>query len=159
MSRRKLKKNTSLLSDPIYQSYLIQLLTNHILKKGKKTLAYKIVQKMLHFIDTKTNKQEDPVDIFNKAINNLRPSFEIKTKRIGGAVYKMPIEINYYRSLTLAVQFLLNATYLKTGKLFYVKLATEILEASQNTGAAIRKKDEIHKIAESNVKLKKKKIN
>nr|YP_009472676.1 ribosomal protein S7 [Codium arenicola]ARO74374.1 ribosomal protein S7 [Codium arenicola] len=153
MARHKLKKKKLLLSDPIYNSNLIQLLTNNILKKGKKTLAYNIVNQTLKFIEQKGH--EDAIEIFDKAINNLRPAVEIKTKRIGGAVYKIPIEINYYRSLTLAIQLLLKASHAKIGTKFYIKLATEIMDASQNTGFAIRKKDEMHRIAESNIKIKK----
>nr|YP_009326938.1 30S ribosomal protein S7 [Codium simulans]ANJ70828.1 30S ribosomal protein S7 [Codium simulans] len=152
MARHKIKKNKLVLSDPIYNSNLIQLITNHILKKGKKNMAYTIVNQTLNFIEQKQN--EDAIEILDKAINNLRPAVEIKTKRIGGAVYKIPIEIQYYRSVTLAIQLLLKATQDKIGKTFYLKLATEIIDASQNTGIAIRKKEEIHRIAEANVKIK-----
>nr|QHD45166.1 30S ribosomal protein S7 [Codium fragile] len=155
MVRRKFSKRKNVLSDPVYNSYLIQLLTNNLLKKGKKNLAYKIVQKTLDIIEERI--QDDAILILDKALNNLRPSVEIKTKRIGGAVYKIPMEINYYRSLTLSIQLLLKAINKKTGKSLYHKLANEILDASNNTGFAIRKKEEIHRIAEANIKVKKNK--
>lgn len=154
MARHKLKKNKLVLSDPIYNSNIIQLLTNHILKKGKKNLAYNIVNQTLKFIEEKKN--EDAIEILDKAINNLRPAVEIKTKRIGGAVYKIPIEIHYYRSLTLSIQLLLKASQGRIGKTFSFKLASEIIDAAQNTGIAFRKKEEIHRIAESNIKIKSK---
>ena len=154
MSRRKLKKKRPIQTDPVLQSLLIQMITNRLLKKGKKRLAFKIILNALAKI--KTRSKQESTQILELAIQNLSPSLEIQTKRIGGAVYSIPVEIHSFRSTNLAIQLLLGAIKSKSGKSLDQKLADEILEASQNTGIAIRKKEELQRLAESNSKLTKK---
>ena len=154
MPRKKLKKKKEILTDPIFNSILIQILINRILKKGKKQLAIRIILKTLNHIQSKT--QQDALQIVELAVQNLSPSVEIQTKRIGGAIYSVPTEIHSFRSTNLAIQLLLEATKSKSGKYFYKKLADELVDASNNMGIAIRKKEEIHRIADANAKLNKK---
>lgn len=154
MPRRKLTTKKEMMTDPIFNSILIQMLINRILKKGKKQLATRIILKTLDALHIKT--KQDALQIVELAIQNLSPSVEIQTKRIGGAVYSVPVEVHSFRSTNLAIQLLLNTTRQKSGKYFYMKLADEIFEASNNMGAAIRKKEEIHRIADANAKLTKK---
>lgn len=154
MPRKKIIKKKELTTDPIFNSILIQLLINRILKKGKKQLAIRIVLNTLEHIQLKT--QQDALQLVEIAIQNLSPSVEIQTKRIGGAVYSVPLEVQSFKATNLAVQLLLETTRAKSGQYFSKKLAEEIIDASNNMGAAIRKKEEIHRIANANAKLNKK---
>ena len=154
MSRRQLPQKRPLGTDPIFQSVIIQMITNRLLKKGKKQLAFRILLNALQMVQNRTNKSS--IEILELAIQNLSPAVEVQTKRIGGAVYSIPIEIHSFRATNLAISLLLNAAQNRAGKKFYHKLADEIIEASKNTGNAIRKKEELHRLAESNSKLTKK---
>ena len=154
MSRRRLSKKRKVLADPIYDSYLIQMFTNRLLKKGKKQLAYRIILKSLSLIQSQ--KKLDAIQTLEMAIQNLSPSIEIKTKRIGGAVYSIPVEISSIRATNLAIRWLLLAAKQRTGKSMSIKLADEIFDAFKNMGNAIRKKDEVHRMAESSSRLMKK---
>nr|AYC64548.1 ribosomal protein S7 [Pseudoderbesia arbuscula] len=154
MSRRRLSTKRKVLTDPIYDSYLIQMFTNRLLKKGKKQLAYRIILKSLSLIQSQ--KKLDAIQTLEMAIQNLSPSIEIKTKRIGGAVYSIPVEISSIRATNLAIRWLLLAAKQRTGKSMSIKLADEIFDAFKNMGNAIRKKDEVHRMAESSSRLMKK---
>lgn len=154
MSRRRLSKKRQIVTDPIYDSYLIQLFTNRLLKNGKKQFAYKIILKSLSLLQTQ--KKLDGIQTLETAIQNLSPSVEIKTKRIGGAVYSIPIEISSTRATNLAIRWLLIAAKQRSGKNMSIKLADEIFDAFKNMGTAIRKKDEVHRMAESSSRLMKK---
>nr|YP_009330376.1 30S ribosomal protein S7 [Lambia antarctica]ANN39059.1 30S ribosomal protein S7 [Lambia antarctica] len=154
MSRRRLSKQRKILSDPIYDSLLIQMFTNRLLKKGKKQLAYRIILKSLSLIQKQ--KKQDAIQTLETAIQNLSPSVEIKTKRIGGAVYSIPVEISSLRATNLAIRWLLSAAKQRSGKNMSTKLADEICDAFKNIGNAIRKKEEIHRMAESSSRLMKK---
>lgn len=154
MSRRKIIKKRKIYTDPLYDSLLLQMFTNRILKKGKKQLAYRILLNTLWFLENE--KKQDPMQTLERAIQNLSPSIEIKTKRLGGAIYTIPIEISSVRAMHLSIQWVLNAARQRSGQSFSRKLGEEILDASKNVGAAIRKKEEIHRMAESSSKLMKK---
>jgi len=154
MSRRKITKKRQRLPDPLFQSLLIQMITNRLLKKGKKQLAFRTLLKSLELLKLKTN--QPGISVLETAIQNLSPSIEIQTKRIGGAVYSIPVEIHSFRSTNLAIQLLLNTSKNRPTKTLAQNLADEIFEASKNTGNAIRKKEELHRMAESTSKLSKK---
>ena len=154
MPRRNLKKKKETLTDPIFNSVLIQMLITRLLKKGKKQLATNILMRTLDWIHLKTN--QDALSILESAVRNLSPSVKIYTKRIGGAVYSVPKEVQSFRSTNLAIQLLLETAKKRTGKKFYQKLAVEIIDASTNLGLAIKKKEEVQRIAEANSKLTKK---
>ena len=115
---------------------------------GKKSTAVKIIYNALDQIKNKT--KDDPIKIFNDAINNIRPNLEVRSRRVGGATYQVPVEVKTKRSQTLALRWLLSAARKRKNKTMSDKLSSELLEASQNKGAAIKKREDTHKMAESN---------
>ena len=151
MSRNKKIKKQLIMPDPFFDSILIQKITNKLMKKGKKTLAHKIINQTIKEIEKKTQKY--PVQIIEQAIANVTPAIEIKARRIGGAVYSIPIELEPERGLSIAIQWILNSCNKQSGKPYYIRLSNELIDASKKKGSAIRKREETHKIAESNARL------
>jgi len=131
-----------------YNNRNVQVLINHILKKGKKSLATSLVYDALDIIKNKTKK--DPIEVLETALKNVGPVMEVRPRRVGGATYQVPMEVDQRRKLTLAIRWILNSARSRGGKSFSDKLAAELIEASENQGAAIRKKEETHKMAEAN---------
>ena len=115
---------------------------------GKKSVAEKIIYSVFEQIKNKT--KEDPVKIFNEAINNIRPNLEVRSRRVGGSTYQIPVEVKMKRSQTLALRWLLEATRKRKNKTMSDKLLNELMDAAQNKGAAIKKREDTHKMAESN---------
>ncbi len=144
--RRAVKRDV--LADPIYGSKVITKLTNQIMLDGKKGPAQKIVYKAFDMIQERTN--ENPMDVFNKAMENITPSLEVKSRRVGGANYQVPVEVRADRAQALALRWLVNAARSRGGKSMAEKLANEIIDASNETGAAFKKKEDTHKMAEAN---------
>lgn len=151
MSRHRNLKNRIINPDPFYDSILIQKIVNQLMKKGKKTLAHRIINLVIQEIEQKT--QKDPIQIIEQAIQNVAPAVEIKARRIGGAVYSIPIELSSERSISIAIKWILNSCNTKSGRPLVYKLTNELLEASKKLGSAVRRRDEIHKIAESSARL------
>jgi small subunit ribosomal protein S7 len=151
MSRHALKKKYIIKPDPFYDSILIQKMTNQLMKKGKKTLAQKILNQTIQQIEKKT--QQDPVHIIEQAISNTVPAVEITARRIGGAVYSIPIELSSERGISIAIRWIIECCNTKSGQSFTSKLTNEIIDASKKMGSAVRKRDEVHKIAESSARL------
>ena len=151
MARYKIKTKRLIVADPFYDSILIQKITNKLIKKGKKTLAHKIMNKSIQEIEKKT--QNDPIQLIEQAIYNATPSVEIKARRIGGAVYSIPIELSSNRGISIAIQWIIQSCNLQTGKPYFQRLANELIDASKKTGFAIRKRDAAHKTAESNARF------
>lgn len=151
MSRYTLKKKHTIKPDPFYDSVLIQKMTNQLMKKGNKTLAQKILNQTLYQIEKKT--QQDPVHIIEQALSNTIPAVEIKARRIGGAVYSIPIELTSERGISIAIRWIIDCCNTKSSQPFTTKLTNEIIDASKKIGAAVRKRDEVHKMAESNARL------
>ena len=151
MSRRQISKRQIITPDPFYDSILIQKVTNRLMKKGKKALAHKILNQTIQEIEKKT--QQDPIQIIEQAIHNVTPAVEIKARRIGGAVYSIPIELSSERGISIAIRWILNSCNTKSGRPFVLKLTNEFIDASKKMGSAIRKRDEVHKIAESSARL------
>ena len=151
MSRYTLKKKHIIKPDPFYDSVLIQKMTNQLMKKGNKTLARKILNQTLYQIEKKT--QQDPVHVIEQALSNTVPAVEIKARRIGGAVYSIPIELSSERGISIAIRWIIDCCNTKSSQSFTTKLTNEILDASKKIGAAVRKRDEVHKMAESNARL------
>ena len=151
MSRHTIKNKRLIVADPFYDSILIQKITNKLMKKGKKILAHKIMNKSIQEIKKKT--QKDPIQIIEQGIDHATPSVEIKARRIGGAVYSIPIELSSNRGISIAIQWILQSCSLQTGKPYYQRLANELIDASKKTGFAIRKKEAAHKTAESNARF------
>lgn len=151
MPRYPLKKKYIIKPDPFHDSILIQKMTNQLMKKGKKNLARKILNQTLRQIEQKT--KQDPIHVFEQAISNIVPAVEIKARRIGGAVYSIPIELSSERGVSIAIRWIIGCCNTKSSQSFTGRLTNEIIDASKKMGAAIRKRDETHKIAESNARL------
>ncbi|MBU0546962.1 MAG: 30S ribosomal protein S7 [Patescibacteria group bacterium] len=147
MPRKKIKKH-QIEPDFIYNNIKVSTLINHIMKMGKKTIAQKIVYESLLEIGQKTKK--DPIEVFEKALENASPLLELKSKRVGGATYQVPTEVKEGRKETLAIRWILKAARSRKGKPMKSKLAEELIEAADNKGSAIKKKEEIHRMAEAN---------
>lgn len=148
MSRKGPVKKRKINPDPKYQSILVAKFVNKIMKKGKKNLAYNIVYKAFNIISEKTKKE--PLEVFEQAIRNASPSLEVRSRRIGGATYQIPVEVRGDRKLTLASRWIIKASRTKKGQTMWQKLAEEIIAAYNNTGEAIASKDKLHKSAEAN---------
>lgn len=131
-----------------FQSPVIAKLINQVMQRGKKTVAEKIVYGALDVISEKTKK--DPLEVFDKALKNVSPTVEVKSRRIGGANYQIPIEVVGNRKLALAFRWLIEAAKNKKGKSMKEKLAQELINASSNEGDAIKKKEDVHRMAEAN---------
>lgn len=135
--------------DPVYNSIDISKFINRVMRKGKKTIARKIVYGVLDIIKERT-KKEDPLEVFDNAIRNASPLLEIKAKRVGGATYQVPVEVKGERKFNLAIRWIIEGAKSKKGKPMREKLADEIIDASNNTGYAVRKRENTHKMAEAN---------
>ena len=148
MSRKKRAPKRVFYTDAKYGSTILAKFTNFIMYDGKKSVAEKIIYDALEKIKEKT--KQDPIKIFNDAVNNIRPNLEVRSRRVGGATYQVPVEVKIKRSQTLALRWLLEASRKRKNKNMTDKLFNELMDASQNKGPAIRKRDETHKMAESN---------
>jgi len=146
--RRKRKQRRIILSEPVYNNVTVAKFINQVMKKGKKTIARKIVYQAFDVVKEKT--QREPLEIFDLAIKNTSPFLEVKPKRIGGATYQVPREVRGDRRMTLAMRWILQAARDKKGKPMKEKLANELIEAANNQGAAIKKKENMHRMAEAN---------
>lgn len=131
-----------------YSNTNLQVLINHVLKQGKKSTATRLVYGALDIIEDKQKK--NPVEVFEAALRNAGPAMEVRPRRVGGATYQVPMEVDSNRKLALAIRWILAASRARGGKSFAEKLAAELMEAADNQGAAIRKKEETHKMAEAN---------
>ena len=148
MSRKNKAPRKILLVDSKYKSTIIPKLINSIMNDGKKTIAEKIVYDAIDKIKSKS--KEEPINIFNEAINNLRPTVEVRARRVGGATYQVPVEVKLKRSQALALRWLVEASRKRKDKQMSDKIFNEIYDAYQNKGLAIKKKEDTHKMAESN---------
>lgn len=148
MSRRISTKKRFPEKDSKYESLLVSLLVNRLLKKGKKRLAKRIVYKAFELIEFRTN--QNPIFLFEKAIRNISPRVQLKPKRVGGATYQVPSLLNKFRSTNLAIRWIVEYSKRRSGKGISLKLANELLEAAKGLGGSIKKKEETHKMAEAN---------
>ena len=148
MSRKNRAPKRIHYPDTKYKSLIISKFINFMMLDGRKSTAEKIVYTAFDSIEKKT--KEDPLKIFNEAINNLRPNLEVVSRRVGGATYQVPVEVNTKRSQTLALRWLLTATRKRKNKTMADKLFNEVMDAYQRKGTAIKKREDTHKMAESN---------
>ena len=148
MSRKRKAPKKIPIVDPKFKSTIIPKLINSIMYDGKKTIAEKIIYDAIDKIKSKS--KEEPINIFNEAINNIKPTVEVRSRRVGGATYQVPQEVKSKRSHTLALRWLLDATRKRKNKSMSDKLMNELMDASQNKGSAIKKREDTHKMAESN---------
>ena len=148
MARRKKREKRNIIPDPTYNSVTVAKFINQVMRKGKKTIARKIVYGAFDIIKEK-NKRE-PMEIFDLALKNAGPILEVKPKRIGGATYQVPREVRGERKLALAFRWIIQAAKSKKGKPMKEKLAEELILASNNEGSAVKKKEDTHRMAEAN---------
>ena len=148
MSRRSRAQRKLAEPDPIYNSRLVTLLISRILKSGKKSLAQKIVYNALDLISTKS--EENPVLVLEKAVKNVTPQVEVKSRRVGGSTYQVPIEIRAYRGINISLKWITEYARLRSGKSMAMKLSNEIMDAAKEAGSSIRRKEQTHKMADAN---------
>ncbi|MGI6202531.1 MAG: 30S ribosomal protein S7 [Eubacteriales bacterium] len=148
MPRRGKVPKRDVLPDPVYNSKLVTKLINNIMYDGKKGIAQKIVYQAFEIVQQKTGK--DPLEAFNAALENIMPVFEVKARRVGGSTYQVPMEVRPERRLTLGLRWLRTYSRLRSERTMAEKLAAEIIDAINNTGGAVRRKEETHRMAESN---------
>ena len=148
MSRKKSAPKKIPIVDPKFKSVVIPKLINSIMYDGKKTVAEKIVYDAIDRIKSKS--KDEPINIFNEAIRNIKPTVEVRSRRVGGATYQVPVEVKTNRSQALALRWLIEATRKRKDKTMSDKLFNEIFDAYNNKGSSIKKKEDTHKMAESN---------
>ena len=148
MPRRGNIAKRDVLADPIYNSKMVTRLVNSVMLDGKKGVAQKIVYEAFSMIQEKTGN--DPLETFEKAMENIMPSLECKTRRVGGANYQVPIEVRADRCQTLGLRWLTKYTRARGEKTMSDRLAKELIDAANNTGASVKKKEDTHKMAEAN---------
>tara|TARA_B100001167_G_C16615784_1_gene232571 strand:+ start:131 stop:601 length:471 start_codon:yes stop_codon:yes gene_type:complete len=148
MSRKNRAPKRIFYPDSQYGSAILSKFINFIMYDGKRSTAEKTIYSAFEQIKKKT--KEDPIKIFNEAINNIRPNLEVRARRVGGATYQVPVEVKTKRSQTLALRWLRDATRKRKNKMMSDKLFNELMDASQKKGAAIKKREDTHRMAESN---------
>ena len=146
--RRSKPERREILPDNRYNSVNVQTMVQHVLKRGKKSVAIGLVYSAMDLIKERTEK--NPMDVFDGALKNVSPAMEVRPRRVGGATYQVPMEVSSDRRTTLAIRWILSAANERSGRSFPDKLAGELIDAFNETGAAIRKRDETHKMAEAN---------
>lgn len=148
MSRRRVAAKRVILPDPKYGDETIAKFMNMVMERGKKSIAEKIVYGALDHMSTKG--QNEPLETFKQALENIRPRVEVKSRRVGGATYQVPVEVRARRRTTLAMRWLVDAARKRSEKTMGQRLAAEILDAFDNKGAAVKKREDAHKMAEAN---------
>lgn len=148
MPRRREIAKREILPDPKYHNKLVAKFTNSLLKRGKKSTAEAILYGAFDIISKKTKEQ--PLEVFEKAINNVKPVIEVKSRRVGGSTYQVPTEVAPSRRLALAIRWLIGNSDERAEKTMKEKLANELIDAANNRGAAIKKREAVHKMAEAN---------
>ncbi len=149
MARRREAEKRQILPDPKYNDILVARFVNSLLKKGKKSLAERVLYTALDNIGEKVT-DEKALDIFKKAIENAAPALEVRSRRVGGATYQVPVEVSRNRRLALSIRWMITHAKARSGRSMADKLTGELLDAYNNTGGAIRKKEDVHRMAEAN---------
>ena len=148
MPRRGSVKPREILPDPVFQSVLVHKFINGLMRKGKKSTACRIFYDMLDILSKKAN--EEPLKIFKQAVENVKPMVEVRSKRVGGANYQIPIEVPSNRRTALSIRWIIGAATSRSEKSMEEKLAGELAEAAANRGSAVKKKEDTHRMAEAN---------
>ncbi|HEX6227345.1 MAG TPA: 30S ribosomal protein S7 [Chryseolinea sp.] len=146
--RKSKPKKRYLLPDPKFQDTLVTKFVNYLMEEGKKSVAYTIFYDAVALIEKKTN--ENGIEVWKRAMSNLTPSVEVKSRRVGGATFQVPVEVRPERKINLSIKWLIDYARLRGEKTMMDKLAAEIIAASKGEGAAIKKKDDTHRMAEAN---------
>ena len=147
--RRRRPEKREILPDPVYGDLIVAKFINNLMKKGKKSLAEKIFYQSIEKIK-KQGKVDDGIELFKKALDNVAPMLEVKSKRIGGATYQVPIEISEGRRIALAMRWIISYSKSRKGQTMSDRLAAELLAAANNDGSAVKKKEDTHRMAEAN---------
>ena len=148
MPRRREVPKREILPDPLYNSQLVTKFVNVIMKDGKKTVAEQLLYDALEIIRERT--EDDPVKLFKKAIDNVKPAVEVKSRRVGGSTYQVPVEVRPSRRLALSMRWLITSAKKRGEKTMNLRLANEFMDAASNRGAAIKKREDTHRMAEAN---------
>ena len=148
MSRRRKAVKRIVMPDPKYNDKIISKFTSCMMMDGEKSTAEKIIYGALDLIEKKT--KSDPLNLFHDALKNVKPQIEVRSRRVGGATYQVPVEVKSKRAQALALRWIMDATRKRKNKTMAEKLYAEILDASQNKGSAIKKREDTHKMAEAN---------
>ncbi len=147
-TRKKSYKLQTINPDPLYESVIVSKFINHVMRKGKKDTAKKIVYEAFQDIKEKTKK--DPLEVFQNAVENVSPAMEVRSKRVGGATYQVPMKVNKKRSMSLGMRWIVAMAKKKKGKEMNQKLSEELMSAANNEGDAVKKKETMHKMAKAN---------
>ncbi len=145
---KKSYKLQPIIPDPVYNSAMVSKFVNHVMREGKKDVARKIVYTAFNNIKEKTKKE--PLEVFELAVENVCPTMEVRSKRVGGATYQVPMKVSRKRSLSLAMRWITGTAKSKKGKAMSEKLSEELVSASKNEGEAVKKKENMHKMAKAN---------
>lgn len=148
MPRKGHVPKRQVIPDPVYSSPLVSKFINCIMWKGKKSTAEQVFYGALDIIKEKTG--EDPLKVFKKAVDNVKPVLEVKSRRVGGANYQVPIEVNQYRRVSLSIRWLITYTRMRKEKSMQERLAAEFMDAAGNRGAAVKRREDVHRMAEAN---------
>lgn len=148
MSRRAVIKKRPVPPDSVYNSRLVAMMIRRIMRSGKKSLATRVVYDAFETVKERTGA--DPLEVFEKAVRNATPLVEVKARRVGGATYQVPMEVRPDRGVALALRWLIQYARQRTGRAMALKLANELMDAANETGSAIRKREETHRMAEAN---------
>jgi small subunit ribosomal protein S7 len=148
MSRRTVIQKRPVPPDPVYNSRLVSMMVRRVMQRGKKSLASRIVYSAFAQIAERTGAE--PLEVFEKAVRNATPLVEVKARRVGGATYQVPMEVRSDRGIALALRWLIHFARQRTGRTMASRLANELMDAANETGSAIRKREETHKMAEAN---------
>ncbi len=148
MPRRREVTRREVLADPKYKNILVAKFINKVMEQGKKSVAERILYHAMEIIQEKT--KEDPLKVFEKSVSNVKPIIEVKSRRVGGATYQVPTEIRPERRTALAIRWLIAYAQERSEKSMEEKLAAELLDAANNRGGAIKKREDVHKMAEAN---------
>jgi len=148
MARRGRPAKRKIVTDPVYKKDIITQLVNKVLWKGKKSVAEKIVYDSMEILGERT--KENPIDILDKCMENVRPILEVKSRRVGGATYQVPVEVTPERANTLALRWIIDYSRNRHEKTMPERLAAEILDGASNTGSSVKKREDLHKMAEAN---------
>ncbi|GBD15521.1 30S ribosomal protein S7 [bacterium HR26] len=148
MPRRAKIVRRAIPPDPRYGSELLQRFINKVMQRGKKSLAERIVYDALDIVASRTGQH--PLDVFQRAVQNAMPLLEVKPRRVGGATYQVPVQVEPHRRVSLAMRWLIQSARARSGKTMSEKLAAELIDAANNTGATIKRRDDTHRMAEAN---------
>ncbi len=148
MPRRREVPKREVLPDPLYNSQLVTKFVNVVMRAGKKTVAERILYDALDTVRERTS--DDPIKVFKRAIENVKPAVEVKSRRVGGSTYQVPVEVHPSRRLALSIRWIIQYAQARGEKTMRAKLAGELMDAAENRGGAIKKKEDTHRMAEAN---------